>query len=89
MFEASHPDRERMRCSSRVVRPLARRAVVLPARGKPGFVKAFDGLGAVGLKRDVQPRCGRLVGAHVKLVGAEGIRAFPRQLSPTAASTAR
>jgi hypothetical protein len=78
-----------MRCSSRVVRPLARRAVVLPARGKPGFVKAFDGLGAVGLKRDVQPRCGRLVGAHVKLVGAEGIRAFPRQLSPTAASTAR
>jgi len=62
-----------MRRSSRVVRPLARRAVVPPAGGQPSFVKALDRF-AVGLKRDVQPCRGRPVGAYVDdalLVGVD------------------
>jgi hypothetical protein len=67
---------------TRVVRPLARRAVVPPARGQGGFVKSVDCLAVVGLKGDVQPCRGGHVGGDVQLVRAKGFLAFSRQLSP-------
>ena len=56
---------------ARVVVPLARTAVVAPARRESCLVEAVDGLAIRRLERDVEPGCGLSVVADEELVDCE------------------